>query len=477
MKTNVLLFIRKNFNRRIRMLDTIIKNGTVVNADSSLKVDVGIKNGEIVQIGHSDYFPEARINIDASGMEVYPGMIDSHVHINLKLGEFTTLDSFSQASKAAAFGGTTTLIEFAIPYEGETPIDALVRRMSEANEESYVNYSFHGCFTDSNLNQLGQVKELIQSGIPSIKMFTVYDNSVRINKGGIYDILKKISQYDGLALFHAENNDIINRAINNYVNNNQLSPIYHAKSRPPIAEAEEVASLLALLEETEAPGLFVHMSTGKVREILQHYKQVKKLPIFTEVCTHYLSLEEDIYNEDKGHLYICSPPIRANAEKDMLWEMVSENLIDVVNSDHCCYDSLQKDKYSDYFPSAPNGLPGIETRGIVLYSDGVQTRRLTREKFAALTSTNVARTMGMYPRKGRIGVGSDADIAIVDPTSTQRITADNLHMQTDYTPFEGKLLKGKVAHTLVAGHQVIADGQLSSETRFGSFVKRSKPMM
>ncbi|MCM3714790.1 dihydropyrimidinase [Alkalihalobacillus oceani] len=458
------------------MLDTIIKNGTVINADSTQQVDVGIKDGEIVQLGNAAYFPEARKTIDASGMEVYPGMIDSHVHINFKLGEFSTLDSFKQASLAAAYGGTTSLIEFAIPYEGETPLDALQRRLEEAQGECYVDYSFHGCFTEANLDHLEQVEQLIQAGIPSIKMFTVYDNLVRVNKGAIYDILKLIAKHDGLALFHAENNDIISRAINQFVANQQLTPIYHAKSRSTMAEAEEVASLLALIEDTEAASLFVHLSTGKVKELLQHYKQKKNLPVFTEMCTHYLSLDEEVYEKENGQLYICSPPIREKEETERLWDMISEDLVDMINSDHCCYNIEQKNKYATHFPSAPNGLPGIETRGIVFYSDGVQSGRVSREKFAELTSTNIAKVMGMYPKKGKIGIGSDADITIVDPTSTQLLTAQHLHMQTNYTPFEGKKVRGKVSHTLVRGHHVISGGELNQDDCYGTFIKRTKPM-
>ena len=458
------------------MLDMIIKNGTIINADSTMEADIGIKDGKIVQIGDSNYFSPSDQVIDAAGLEVYPGMIDSHVHINFKLGEFSTLDSFEEATKAAAYGGTTTVVEFAIPYEGESPLDALKRRKKEAKDQCHVNYSFHGCFTEANINELDQVKELIEAGIPSIKMFTVYDDTVRINKGAIFEILKRIAEYDGLALFHAENNEIIGGEISKYIENGQLSPVYHAKSRPAIAEAEEVASLLALLEDTKASALFVHMSTGKTRDLLRYYKKEKKLPIFTEVCTHYLSLDEEVYTEENGQLYICSPPIRKKEEKELLWEMLAEGLIDVVNSDHCCYDSDQKNKYKDFFPAAPNGLPGIETRGTVFYSDGVQSGRLQRQQFAAATSANVAKIMGMYPQKGKIDIGCDADITIIDPTSIQVIASDYLHMHTDYTPFEGKKLRGKVAHTFVGGHHIIADGNFIGENRYGSFVKRSKPM-
>lgn len=458
------------------MLDIIIKNGTVVNADGIQNLDIGIKDGKIVELGESRNFADAEQTIDATGLEVFPGMIDSHVHINLKLGEFSTLDSFDNATKAAAYGGTTTIIEFAIPYEGETPLAALERRLDEAKGKSYINYSFHGCFTEANLNEINQVKTLIELGVPSIKMFTVYDGIVRINKGAILDILKEIAKHKGLALFHAENNEIITREINKCIDQNNLSPEFHPISRPAIAEKEEVASLLALIEETQAPSLFVHMSTGKTKDILEFYKKEKKLPIFTEVCTHYLALTEEVYKGEQNELYICSPPIREKEEQELLWKMISEGLVDVVNSDHCCYDIKQKEQYNKYFPNAPNGLPGIETRGIVYYSEGVQKGNISRQEFAKTTSTNTAKIMGMYPQKGKIDIGSDADITIIDPTSIQVITSDNLHMQTDYTPFEGKELKGKVVHTLVGGHHVLKNSEIVEETCSGNFIKRAEPL-
>lgn len=456
------------------MLDTIIKNGLVVNSDSSSYVDIGIKDGKIVFIGNSDYFPEALKTLDATGMEVYPGMIDSHVHVNYNQGEFTSLDTFAQASIAAAYGGTTTMIEFAIPMENETPLDALERRISEAKGNTYIDYSFHGCFTNQNLNDIHQVKEMIQAGIPSIKMFTTYEN-LMLTKEFIFALLKELSRHQGLALFHAENNSIISSNIKKFIQNKQLTPIYHAKSRPPIAEAAEIASLLTLIEETEAAGLFVHLSTGKVEELLKLYKQIKGLPVFIETCTHYLALDEEVYERENGHHYICSPPIHDSNEKENLWNMFDRGLIDIVSSDHCCFDTKQKDKYKDHFPSVPNGLPGIETRGIVLYSEGVQGGKITREQFAAITSENVAKMMGLYPNKGRIMVGSDADITIIDPKEKYKLTANDLHMQTDYTPFEGLMITGKILHTFVRGQHLIADGKFNESKCCGTFIKRTKP--
>lgn len=466
-----------NSIRRIGMLDTIIKNGVVVNSDGSSEVDIGIKGGEIVQIGRAEYFSEAINVVDAKGMEVYPGMIDSHVHINFEIGEFATLDTFKQASIAAAYGGTTSIVEFAVPYKNETPIDAVERRIAEAKGNTVIDYAFHACFTENNTNDIHQVKELVQLGIPTIKMFTVYDDTVRINKRAIYQILKELKQHNGLALFHAEDNDLISSNIHNFILNGNVTPLDHAKSRPSITEAIEVASLLKLIEETETPSLFVHMSTSKVRELLNTYRQKNNLSIYTEACTHYLTLDDEVYQGEDGNLFICSPPIRSRTEQGGLWSMINDGLIDIVTSDHSCFNTQQKDKYKDYFPGAPNGLPGIETRGIVLYSEGVQTGRISREQFAAITSENVSKIMGMFPKKGRIAIGSDADITIINPNETYQISAENLHMSTDYTPFEGKIITGKVAHTFVRGHHLINSGELSHEEFHGTFIKRFQPRL
>lgn len=457
------------------MLDLILKNGTVVNFNSTLETDLGIKDGKIVIMGDSKFFPESQKTIDAKEKHVMPGMIDSHVHINLKMGEFTTLDSFHNASLAAAYGGTTTIVEFAIPYENETPLAAVERRIQESSKNTVINYSFHGCVVKGNKESYQSVEELITGGIPTIKMFTVYKDIVMVGKGEILEVLKIIRNKGGLAKFHAESADIIDYQIESFIQRNKTSTIYHAKSRPSIAEYEAMSSLLPLIEFTEAPSLFVHMSTQLGAQSLSRYRD--KLPIFTEVCPHYLILNEKVYEKEDGQNYICSPPIRSEQEKDGLWRMIKDGLVDIVNSDHCCYDTYQKEKYNDYFPKAPNGLPGIETRGITFFSEGVAKEKISVNRFVEMTSTNVAKLMGMFPQKGLIGIGSDADIVIFDGNITYPLTTNDLHMQTNYTPFEGLKITGKPIHTIINGQHVIEDGKLINSYFRGEFVKRSQPIL
>jgi dihydropyrimidinase len=457
------------------MIDLLIKNGIVVNSNHSEKLDIAIKDGKVTALGYAEYFPEAVKEIDAKDKYVIPGMIDSHVHVNLKLGEFTTTDSFYNASLAAAHGGTTSFIDFAIPYENESPLEAVERRLSEANGNTLIDYSFHGCVTKGNEKSYQDVKDLILGGIPSIKMFTVYKDTVMVGKGEIFEVLKIINRHGGIAKFHAENAEMIDYLIAKFVREGKTIPKFHALSRPAIAELEAIASLLALIEHTDAPSIFVHMSTKESKHILEQAK--KRIPVFTEVCSHYLALTEKLYEGNDGQNYICSPPIRSQEDKEGLWEMIQEGIVDVVNSDHCCYTLGQKEKYKNDFSKAPNGLPGVETRGTILFSEGVSKGKLTINQFVNLTSTKVAKLMGMYPKKGLIGVGSDADIVVFDPKFTYQLTNNDLHMQTDYTPFEGFNITGKPIHTIIRGNHLINNGKLNDETIRGNFIKRSQPIL
>lgn len=456
----------------LRLLDLIIKNGIVVNADSTQQCDIAIKDEKIVSLGKKEYFPKAKKIIDAEGKYVMPGMIDSHVHVNLKVGEFCSLDNFTQASLGALHGGITTMIEFASPLDNETSLEALERRLEEAKVNTRIDYSFHGVVTKVNGKSLQDIKEMLNKGISSIKMFTVYDG-VMLDMGEIREVLKTIGD-KGLALFHAEDNDIISSLINKYKSQEKTSPIYHSLSRPPITEELTMASLIMLIEETKTPSLFVHMSTGRIQNLIKNAR--KKMPLFIETCSHYLTLSEDVYTEKNSERFICSPPLRSRIEQDRLWEMIKKGLIDTINSDHLAYDTLQKEKYKNMFPKIPNGLPGIETNGIIFFSEAVSKGKITPNQFVNLTSTKTSKIMGIYQNKGKIDVGFDADIIILDQNKKWKISNEKLHMQTDYTPFEGLQLKGKIDHTIIRGHHLIENAELIDDQFRGNFIKRNAPL-
>lgn len=456
-----------------RLLDLIVKNGMVVRHDACLPLDIGIKDGKIVALGDAQLFAQALQEIDAKEHYVLPGLIDAHVHIDQQVGEFRSVDSFYEASKAAALGGTTTLIDFAIPSPGETPLSALNRKMEAAKNNTLVHYSFHACITTLSPANEQEIEEIITGGFPSIKMFTVYRESVMLEMGAIYEVLKIIARKGGLAKFHAESAELIEHEVKKFVSARQTTPKFHPLSRPPIAEVQAVASLIPLIEETDAPALFVHVASDQLRSLLETYRQ--KLPIFTEVCPHYLVLTDQVYAQEDGQNYICCPPLRPAEVRDGLWGLLQDGLIDVVNSDHSGYTLAQKKKYQNDFTKIPAGLPGMETRGMVLFSEGVATGKLSIQHFVELTSTKVAKLMGLYPQKGVIEVGSDADLVLFDPHVTYRLSRDQLNMKSDYTPFEGLQMTGKPVCTIIKGEVVVKEGRLVNEAVRGDLLKRKPP--
>ena len=457
------------------MLDLIIQNGLVVNADRSEKIDVAVKDGKIVAFGNAEFFPRAEKVIDASGMYVLPGMIDSHAHIASTGAEFNSLDDYHCGTIAAAYGGTTTIVDFAFLKEGETPLTALERKLAEAEGQCYIDYSFHPCINRAEPQYYSEIRELLRSGFPSVKMFTVYRGSLMLEKAGVYEILKMVAEENGISLVHAESADLIEHNIAAAVAAGRTTPWDHAMSRPPVTEVEAMYSVVSMVAETGAPIIFAHMTTGQSRRLLEMNRGV--LPVFAEVCPHYLALTEAVYRGEDGCNFVCSPPIRSQAEQDGLWSLVEDGLVDVINSDHTDYSTAQKVKYKDYFPSIPNGLPTIEDRGVVLFSEGVAKGRISVNRFVDLTATKTAKLMGLFPNKGIIQVGSDADLVVFDPSFKQVRSAKHHHMCTDYSPFEGMELTGRVVDTIIRGNLVIENGAFTNPNFRGELVRRSSPIL
>lgn len=411
------------------MLDFIIKNGCVVNSDKSENVDIGVKDGKIAALGRAEQFAEAGQEIDAQGMFIVPGMIDSHAHIASTGAEFNSLDDYYSGTIAAAYGGTTAIVDFSFLQKGETPALAFDRKLKEAKNNCVIDYSFHSCINKAGEEDYGEIKEIIESGFPSVKIFTVYRDTLMLEKPGIYEILKIAAGKNAVSLVHAESAEMIEKNINTAILSGHTLPWDHAKARPPITELEAMYGVTSMVRETGAPVIFAHMTTGQAGKLLE--KARKDLPIFAEVCPHYLTLTEEKYKGPDGCKFVCSPPLRSKEESCKLWSLVENGLVDIINSDHTDYSIEQKMAHADYFPGIPNGLPGIENRGMVLFSEGVMKNRITLNRFVDLTSTKTAKLMGLYPRKGLIKVGSDADITVIDPTCKYVYTAADHHMQTD----------------------------------------------
>lgn len=456
------------------MLDMIIANGTLVNADKSIHADMAVKDGKIVAIGDQHYFPSATRVIDATGKLVMPGLIDSHVHINLDMGEFVTLDTVENATLSAAYGGTTSMIEFAVPVGDQPPLAALEKTRKEADGHSFINYSFHSCITRFNDQSMADIRDIISSGIPSVKMFTIYKETVMLEMLGIYEVLKEVGKRGVLAKIHAENAPMIEAMIAQCIKDNRTTPYWHAKSRPPVSESSAVAGLIPIIQETGAAVQYAHMTSSSVRDTIYDAKR-RGLPVYTEFCPHYLVLGEEVYNRPDAENFVCSPPMRSTEDRAGLWKMISEGLCDVISSDHSAYDTKQKQMYKEFFPKMPNGLPGIETRAMVIFSEGVSKGRISENDFVRMLSTNDAKLMGMYPEKGILAVGADADIILIDPNVKSTLSIEALHMQTDYTPFEGLELTGKITDTVINGIHVIKDGQCINDTFRGTEISRHTP--
>jgi dihydropyrimidinase len=455
------------------MLDLLIRNGTLVSADGQSRADLAIKDGRIVAVGDASVFPEAERTLDASGQLVMPGFVDVHVHFNQPVGDVRTNDSWLEGTRAAAFGGTTTVVDFALPSPHETPLACVERRLAEAAPEAVVDYGVHACYTQATTNQrsLAELPELIRMGIPSVKLFTVYRDMFMASTADILGVLHALAGA-GIAAVHAENAPIVEQLTADFVAAGQLGPRYHALSRPHVAEVEAMESVLALARETHTPLYFVHMSARQARGVLERAR-ADGVQVGAEVCPHYLVLNQEAYDRPDGQNYVCSPPVPSAEDSAELWAMLADGTVTNVSSDHCCFTLAQKQLGAHDFTRTPPGLPGVETRASVLYSEGVGRGRISASRFVQLVATAPAQLVGLWPRKGHLGVGADADVVIFDPSCDWIAHASELHMATDFTPYEDLPVRGKPTTVVSRGEVLVADGAFSGAPGRGQFVPRT----
>jgi len=457
------------------MLDLIIKNGTVVNADGSARADVAVKDGAVAAVGDARCFAQAERTVDASGMLVLPGMIDTHVHIANKTGRFPSEASYADGTLAAAYGGTTAVADFAFMFPGETPLTAMERKLAEAGGQCYTDYTFHPYVNGRTAGSAGELRELIRAGFRSVKMFTVYRETHMLPKNTLRSVLEMVAQENGIALIHAECAEMIEENIARFIAEGRTTPQYHALSRPPISEIEAMYGVLAMARDTGAPVIYAHMTTSLSRALLSQAKP--DTHVYSEVCPHYLVLSDERYAREDGYKYVCSPPIRPKADQEALWGMLADGLVDIVSSDHTDYTAAMKERGRNFFPDIPNGLPTIEHRGTVLFSEGVVRGRFSAERFVELTSAKAAKLMGLWPKKGLIAPGADADLVVFDPAARWTISASNLHMKTDYTPYEGLEVTGRVRDVFVRGGAVILNGEHTGAGPAGRLMPQSAPVL
>lgn len=453
------------------MNKTIIKNGTVVTADKTFQADILIE-GSLIKLIAETIDPEGSEKIiDANGYYVMPGGVDVHTHLNLKLGERQVSDGFYEGTRAAAFGGTTTVVDH--PEAG--PEGCSLHHQPEfyrANmeKEAVVDYGIHGVFQHVNESVLEEIPEVIDAGYSSMKIYTTYANKLEFDE--IARVLKQMKKYGGITAFHAELDSPIQELRDQFASEGKLDSIYHAKSRPDTAEAGAIRMILDKAEPLKAPVYIVHLSSKKGLEVIQQ-AQDKGTDITAETCTQYLVLDDTAYLRENGLDFIMAPPLRSQEDQEALWDGLADGSISVAATDHCSFSHEDKVNFGQGdFRTVPGGGPGVETRLPILFSEGVLKKRFNINRFVNVVATTPARKMGLYPKKGCLQPGSDADLILWDAGLKKTIRVEDLHQKCDYTPFEGMEVTGWPVLTMLRGKVIVKDGQFLGKKGEGQFLKR-----
>jgi dihydropyrimidinase len=452
--------------------DLVIVGGTVVTDSWMGAASVLVRGGRVVSLLGPEVLtprlPAGQV-IDASGRLVMPGGIDPHCHIGVPLGEFVTLDDFDSATLAALAGGTTTIVDFAIPTPGQGSLIALHEKL-EAGQASRCDFALHGCITGEAADAAEIVRHLADSGVRTVKLFTTYRDLLMVGIDTIEAVMLALQGVSGLTYVHAESNDIVESSQQAAVEHGSIGAAGMAGTRPTSAEERAVFEVLAAAERTGSPVYFVHQSSpGAVDQVIEARK--RGVSAFSESCPHYLVLDDSSYQGAHPEQFVCCPPLRDPATVAALGQRLSMGFLNTVGSDHCCYDSAQKLLRAEDVRAMPNGLPGVETRLAVIWDSFVKPGRITPQRFVEVMSTNPARLNGIYPRKGTIAPGSDADIVIFDPTLERVVRAADLHMQTDYSPYEGRTVTGWPTTVVSRGRVVLDNGTLSDPGPVGEFLR------
>jgi dihydropyrimidinase len=455
--------------------DTIIKNGTVVTATDAYAADVAITQGRIVAIGRDLPGENTKQVLDASGEFVFPGGIDVHTHLDMPFGGTMSADDFETGTRAALFGGTTTLIDFAIQYKGQPLQKAFDTWMEKAANKATCDYAFHCIVTDISGGQLDEMNALVREGVTSFKLFMAYPGVFMLDDASIFRALQRTSQNGGMICMHAENGSAIDVIVQQALAEGKTAPKYHALTRPTTAEAEAVSRAIALAEMAGAPIYIVHLSCNDALEKVREARD-RGLPVYTETCPQYLYLSIENFDvpDFEGAKYVFTPPLREKWHQEKLWSGLKRDHLQVVSTDHCpfCFKE-QKELGRGDFTKIPNGGPGIEHRMSLIYSGGVAQGRFSANRFVELVSTTPAKLFGLYPRKGTIAVGSDADLVIFNPDRKHTISAKTHHMRVDYSMFEGIEVTGMPEMVLARGQVVVDKGKFIGHAGQGEFLRRS----
>ncbi len=454
-------------------MSILIKNGSVVTATDHYVADVFIEGEKVKAIG-SNLDVLADTVIDATGKLVLPGGIDPHVHLDMPFMGTYSSDNYETGTRAALFGGTTMVIDFVLQKQGDSLQAALDQWRGRSDGNCLGDYSFHMAVTDFNDQTRPEIRKMIdEHGITSFKVFMAYKGALMVDDRQLVGLMQEVKQHGGLINVHATNGDMIDYLIAKHRAEGKLSPLYHYLSQPEVTEAEASGRFCDLANYTGCPGYIVHLTCeGALNAVRNATRRNQK--VFVETCIQYLILDASLYERSDGAKWVMSPPLREPKDQTTLWAGINQGLVQVVATDHCPFMWEQKQMGKDDFSKIPNGHPAIENRMELLYSEGVCKNRITLNKYVEVTATNPAKIFGMFPQKGTIAIGSDADILIFDPNEKHTLSAQSHHMNVDYSGYEGWEVTGKVKTVLLRGKVAIEDGQCKIEKGFGQFVKRNR---
>lgn len=454
-------------------MSLLIKNGTVVTAADFHRADVLIEGERVKAIGHDLKADGAEV-IDAKGLFVLPGGIDPHVHLAMPfMGTFSS-DDYATGTLAALHGGTTTVIDFILQTQGKSLRHALESWQGRMNGNLYGDLGWHIAVTDFNDDTRKEVKEMIeQEGITSFKTFMAYKGALMIDDRQMVGLMQEVKKCGGIVTVHATNGDMIDFLVQQFRSEGKTAPLYHYLSQPEITEAEASGRFADMASYTGVPAYIVHMTCeGALNHVRDAARRNQR--VFAETCIQYLLLDASLYEKPDGAKWVMSPPLREKKDQAALWGAIDQGTVQVVATDHCPFTLEQKAMGKDDFSKIPNGHPAIEHRMELLFSEGVNKKRITVNKFVEVTATNPAKIFGMFPRKGTIGIGSDADIILLDPNEKHVLSAKSHHMNTDYSGYEGMELTGKVKTTILRGQVAVHNGEVKIPKGYGKFVKRDK---
>ena len=453
------------------MMKIIFHNGNIVAPGGVNHGDLIVEDELISAIG-SNLGRKGQFDkvIDASDKFIIPGLIDAHVHMPWESDGVSSGDDFASGTRAAVYGGVTTIIDFAVPQVGESPSAAVQRRLKEANGACYTDFSIHAVINHFDESLPAEITRLVQRGIPSFKLYMLYPG-LKLNSGEIYQAMSLVKDAGGMIMVHAEDGGIIQVLRNQFSKEGKRAPIYHYLSSPAIAEAAAVNQMLFLNKDVGGKLYFVHVSSAASLGLISQARKGGQA-VYAETCPHYLTLTAEEYKHSNGYLFIVCPSLKTAEDRDALWAGIVNGEVNVVSTDHCPFTKVQKEEHRENFTAVPPGLPGVETRLPLLLTGGYWQRHVPLKRIVELTSYNPARIFGLFPKKGALQVGSDADLVVLDMNKEWILRHDNLHMNVDWSPYEGYSCHGAVDLVMRRGEILYESGEWMINSARGLSIPR-----